>query len=130
MSRRLQAAATGWVCSRPRRPPHPSGGREMSSTSKSFKGRSTTGLVDASTRGPALFGDLGRQRHLVRAVVGDSEAVLACAATAMARAEREIDELWRDSMSAKDRATSQRLAEVSHALQRATRLLEYDDAIG
>jgi hypothetical protein len=33
-------------------------------------------------------------------------------------------------MQTDDRAASQRLAEVSHALRRAARLLEYDDAIG
>jgi hypothetical protein len=33
-------------------------------------------------------------------------------------------------MEADDRAVSERLAEVSHALHRAARMLEHDDAIG
>ena len=44
----------------------------------------------------------------------------------MAGVEREIDHLWRDSMKADDSAMSQRLAEVSHTLDRAARLLEHN----
>ena len=42
---------------------------------------------------------------------------------AIARVEREVGHLWSDSMTADDRAMSQWLAEVSHALHRAARLL-------
>ena len=76
-----------------------------------------------------MFGDVAALQ-LVRDVVGGSEAVLACAGAAVARIEREIDHLWRDSMMADDRATSELLAEVGHALHRAALLLERDDAIG
>ena len=48
----------------------------------------------------------------------------------MARLEREIDHLWRDSMKAADGAMLRRLVEVSHALHQAARLLEHDDSIG
>jgi hypothetical protein len=101
----------------------------MSSTSNGSNGRSAITFVDESTGGSSLFVDVAPGR-LVRDVVGDSEAVLACATAAMSRVEREIDHLWRDSMKASDRGMSQRLAEVSHALQRAARLLDHDDAIG
>ena len=91
----------------------------MASNGTRFSGRSALTLVDDVA---------GLQ--LARDGVGDSEGALASAGAAMARAEREIDHLWRDSMQTDDRAASQRLAEVSHALRRAARLLEYDDAIG
>ena len=61
--------------------------------------------------------------------VGDSKAARACAGAAIARVEREVGHLWSDSMTADDRAMSQWLAEVSHALHRAARLLAHDDAI-
>ena len=66
-----------------------------------------------------MFGDAARLR-LVSDVAGDgSDVVLACAAAAIERVEQEIDHLWFDSMKAEDLVMSQRLAEVSHALQRA-----------
>ena len=74
-------------------------------------------FVDDSANDCSVFGDIAALR-LVRDVVGDSEAALACAGVAVARAEREIDHLWRDSMTADDRATSQLLAEVGHAVHR------------
>ena len=82
------------------------------------------------TGGSWPVGDVARV-HLVRHVAGDSHAALAWVGAAMTRFEQEIDELWHDSMQADDRAMSQRLAEVSHALHRAAWLLEQDDdAIG
>jgi hypothetical protein len=101
----------------------------MSSTSDEFIGRSAITFVDQSPGGPPLFGAVAR-RQFVREAGSDTENVLACAAAAMARVEQEIDHLWRDAMRAADRAMSQRLAEVSHALRRAARLLEHHDAIG
>ena len=77
----------------------------------------------------SLLGDVSRLQ-LVRDVVGDSKAALAGARAAMARVEREIDQLWHDSMKADDRVMSQLLADVSHVLQRAAYRLEHDDAIG
>ena len=53
---------------------------------------------------------------------------LNCAATAVARAQGEIDVLWRESMN--DEALSQTLVEVSRTLQRAARLLQREGAIG
>jgi hypothetical protein len=66
----------------------------------------------------------------LRDVLGDSEAALAGAAVAIARVEQNIDRLWRDSMTVQNRALSERLAEVSHALRHAARLLEGDHSIG
>jgi hypothetical protein len=86
-------------------------------------------FVDDSTAGSSLFGDFARPQ-LVGDVAGDSKAALACTGAAIARVEREVGHLWRDSMKADDRAMSQRLAEVSHTLHRAARMLEHDDAIG
>ena len=101
----------------------------MASNGTSISGRSALTLVDDSTSGSSLFGDIA-ELQVARDGVGDSEGALASAGAAMARAEREIDHLWRDSMQIDDRAASQRLAEVSHGLRRAARLLEHDDAIG
>ena len=101
----------------------------MASNGTAFTDTSALIFVDDSTGGSGTLGDVARLQ-LVRHVVGDSEAALAWAGAAMARVEQEIDHLWHDSMQADDRAMSQRLAEVSHALHRAARLLEHDDAIG
>jgi hypothetical protein len=111
--------------------PHPKGkrGREMSSHDTRLDGQSTSTRIAASTGAPSPFGDVARLR-LVRDLVGDPHAAMACAAAAVERVEQEIDHLWFDSMKAEDLAMSQRLAEVSHALQRAARLLEADKAIG
>jgi hypothetical protein len=79
-----------------------------------------------STRHSSMFGDAA---HL-RLVSDGTDVVLACAAEAIARVEQEIDHLWFDSMKAEDLAMSQRLAEVSHALQRAALLVEPHDVIG
>jgi len=67
---------------------------------------------------------------LVDDVGGDSWAALARAGAAIARVEREVGRLWRDSMRADDPAMSQRLAEVSHTLLRAARMLERNGSIG
>jgi hypothetical protein len=83
----------------------------MSSTSNGFHRRPTLSLVDASPAG----------RH--------PDVVLACAAAVMVRAGEEIDHLWGRSMTGTDRVMTERLAEASHALRRAARLLE-PDAIG
>jgi hypothetical protein len=52
------------------------------------------------------------------------------AATALAEVEHEIDLLWRETMTVEDRAASERLAEVQHAVRRASRLLEQPREIG
>ena len=101
----------------------------MASNGTAFPDTSALIFGDDPTGGSWPLGDVARLQ-LVRHVVGDSEAALAWAGAAMARVEQEIDHLWHDSMQADDRAMSQRLAEVSHALHHAARLLEHDDTIG
>ena len=85
-------------------------------------------LVDDSAAS-SLFGEVARL-DLVDDVAGDSWAALARAGAAIARVEREVGRLWRDSMRADDPAMSQRLAEVSHTLLRAARMLERNGSIG
>jgi hypothetical protein len=99
----------------------------MATIETGFSGGSALTVGDST--GGSLLGDVARLQ-LVRVVVGDSEAVLEGARAAMARVEREIDHLWRDSMNAHDREMSQLLADVSHSLQRAAHRLEHRDAIG
>jgi hypothetical protein len=77
----------------------------------------------------SLFGAVARLQRICD-VAGNSDAVLASAAAAVARIEQEINLAWRESMKAEDGAMSQRLAQVSHALRRTARLLEPDLAIG
>jgi hypothetical protein len=102
----------------------------VASQSIDFTG-STSALtfVDNSTAGSSLVGGIA-QRQLVDDVTDDSKVALRCAGAAIARVEREVGRLWRDSMQADDRAMTQRLAEVSHTLHRAARMLEHNDAIG
>ena len=97
----------------------------MASDGIGFNGsRSALTFVDDSTDGSSLLGDIARVQP-----VGDSKAARACAGAAIARVEREVGQMWHESMKADDRAMSQRLVEVSHALHRAARLLEHDGAI-
>ena len=101
----------------------------MANNGTSFNGRTALTLVDDVTNGSSLFGNKTAPQR-VPDVVADSETALARARTAVARVEREIDHLWRDSMMEDDRATSERLAEVGHAVHRAALLLECDNTIG
>jgi hypothetical protein len=101
----------------------------MASNGTGPRGGSALTFVDDSTDGFSLFGPVAHLQP-VGEVVGDSAASVGWAQATMARVEREIDHLWRDSMNADDRAMSHRFAEVSHALQRAARLLEHDNTIG
>jgi hypothetical protein len=101
----------------------------MASNGTAFTDTSALLVGEDRTGGSGPLGDVARLQ-LVRHVVGDSEAALAWAGAAMARVEREIHHLWHHAMQADDRAMSQRLAEVSHALHHAARLLEQDDTIG
>ena len=101
----------------------------MASDGIGFSGsRSALTVVDDSTDGSSLFGDVAREA-LVGDVVGDSKTARACAWAAIARVERQVGHMWHESMKADDRAMSERLVEVSHALHRAARLLEHDGAI-
>ncbi len=90
--------------------------------------KSALTFVDDSNGSSSPFGDFARV-PLDGEFVGDSKVARACAGAAIARVEREVGHLWSDSMQADDRAMSQWLAEVSHALHRAARLLTQDDAI-
>ena len=102
----------------------------MSSYGTRLEGRSVTTGLEWPISEPSMFGDAARLR-LVSDVAGDdSDVALAFAAAAIERVEQEIDHLWFDSMKAEDLAMSQRLAEISHGLQRAARLVEPDNVIG
>ena len=98
----------------------------MSSYGTRLEGRSIASRGSESTRDSSMFGDAA---HL-RLVSTGTDVVLACATAAIERVEQEIDHLWFDSMNAEDLAMSQRLAEISHALQRAARLVDPDNVIG
>ena len=87
----------------------------MSSNGSGSNGQSGVAIVDASTSSAVLI---------------HSGTALAYAAEAMARVEQEIDELWRDAITGRNSALSERLVEVSHALQRAVRVLEQGQALG
>jgi hypothetical protein len=97
----------------------------MASPGTGSSGGSALAFVDDSTDGFSRFGHVAQLQP-----VSDSAASVEWVQATMARVEREIGHLWRDSMKADDRAMSQRFAEVSHALQRACRLLEHDNTIG
>ena len=101
----------------------------MASNGTAFTETSALTDGDDPTGGFWPFGDVVRLQ-IVRQDVDDSEAPLVCAGEAIARVEHEIDELWHDSMLADDRSIAERLAEVSHVLHRAARLLEHEDTIG
>jgi hypothetical protein len=101
----------------------------MSSNQSGFRGEPAVAWADDTNPGSTLIAEVA-PRAIVRDVVGDPRATLACVAAAMERVEHEIDDLWRNSMTADDDALSERLAEVSHALQRVGRLLERDVTIG
>ncbi|MEO5841092.1 MAG: hypothetical protein ABIQ73_05185 [Acidimicrobiales bacterium] len=62
--------------------------------------------------------------------VNGAHSPLVAAATAVARVQTEIDDLWRNSMRVENDLLSERLVGVSRALQQAARLLEEDRAIG
>ena len=91
--------------------------------------QSTITQVGGPTGDSSLVGNVAHLR-LVGNDVADPDAAVASAAAALERVERAIDHLWFDAMKAEDLSTSQRLADVSHALHRAGRLLEPDNAIG
>jgi hypothetical protein len=101
----------------------------MSSNQSGSRWEPAVAWADDANPGSTLIAEVA-PRAIVRDVVGDRRARLACAAAAMERVGQEIDDLWRSSMTADDDALSERLAEVSHALQRAGRLLEQDMTIG
>jgi hypothetical protein len=66
----------------------------------------------------------GTQQVVTQVVRGGSSA-LAGASAAMSRVEREIDSMWRDSIAVDDPEVSARLAELSHAVHRAARALDW-----
>ena len=64
----------------------------MASNGTGFNGRSAFTVVDDSSNGSSVLGDIAALQF-VRDVVGDSETALACAWAAVARVEGEIDHL-------------------------------------
>ena len=90
---------------------------------------STNGNGSSPDRAPAIL--LGASFEQVPvAVATHSDEALECVATAMDRVQQEIDQLWRVSVSRDNVNLAERLVDVSHALQRAARLLDEDRAIG
>jgi hypothetical protein len=92
-------------------------------------GKSAITLIAETIEQTALFVDSVEHR-LVDDVLPATHRALASAATAMARVQDEIDDLWRDAVKVDNEPLSDRLVDVSHALQRAARLLEEERAIG
>ena len=91
--------------------------------------RSDTALVDGWSGETVLVGG-NPPAPLGADLLADPTDALARAATALAEVEHEIDLLWRETMAIEDGAASERLAEVRHAMRRASRLLEQPRAIG
>jgi hypothetical protein len=61
---------------------------------------------------------------------GAGNATLERAAEATAKLKNEIDQLWFDSVTAADGMVSERLAAVSHAIRRVSRVLDQETVIG
>ena len=101
----------------------------MSSDVTSANGRSAGTFVEAPPGRSFLLSEFRRQQ-LVDPVLGESGTPMDRAVAAMARVQREIDRLWRDSMAADNSALSARLLDVSHALHRAACLLGQAPTIG
>ena len=103
----------------------------MSSNGNStgMNGRFPIGFGDTPARAVSILRPV-EQLRLAYEPGAPSASALICAASAVARLQGEIDELWRDSMKIENEPLSQRLVEVSHALQRAARILDQDQAIG
>lgn len=92
-------------------------------------GTSAIALIAESIEQTALFVD-NVEHRLVHDVLSATHHALTLAARAMARVQDEIDDLWRDAVKVDNEPLSERLVDVSHALQRAARLLEEERAIG
>jgi hypothetical protein len=88
-------------------------------TSSQSRSSVNNGTHDRSTRA-----DAARLR-----VVRELHPEVECA-VAIEHLQLQVVQLWLDSMNSHDRAMSQRLAEVSHALQRGARLLAPDGTLG
>ena len=87
----------------------------MASKRTGFSDRSALIFGDDATGGSWPFGDVPR-RQPVRDLVGDPVAALVSAGAAMARVQQEVDQLWRDSLQADNRAMSVRLTRLSCGL--------------
>jgi hypothetical protein len=101
----------------------------MSSDDMSVNGRSASTVANESPERSFLLSEF-RRRQLVGRVSDESAAPRDRAVAAMARVQQDIDRLWRDSITAENSGLSARLLDVSHALQRAARLLTQDTRIG
>jgi hypothetical protein len=95
----------------------------MSSNGSEAPTRAATTVVAGPTRGVP-------RNDLLPRDLDRSEAMMALARGSIARVEQEVDLLWRHAMTTMDLALSERLADVTHALRRAARLLERSDGIG
>jgi hypothetical protein len=69
-------------------------------------------------------GPIGMSTAALRRVEDFDEPRPASAASVVAGAERDINRVWRDSVAVGDAALSEVLAELSHALRRAVRVLD------
>ena len=87
-------------------------------------------MMNGTSPGPGGGSPLTLFAEALEPATGFADSTLASAATAMARAQDEIDDLWRRAVRVDDEPLSDRLVDVSHALQRAARLLEEERAIG
>src|SRR5678816_2082705 len=101
----------------------------MSSNGTSLGGRSPSLSVNGDATAPESAETSLNDRAVHDGVVGAWAAVAGLMA-AMARMQQEIDDLWREAVTAERFASSERLVEASHALRRALRVLEQDHRIG
>ena len=101
----------------------------MSSKTASANDRSVSSFADQSPERSFLLSEFRRQQF-VQPVFGESAAPMDRAVASMARVQQDIDRLWHDSIKAANGPLSARLLDLSHALQRAARLLGQDLTIG
>lgn len=80
-----------------------------------------------ATTGPPVAVARGR---FLRDARDDTAATRGRAIAAMVTVAADIERLWNESLSFDDRAMTETLAVVSHALQQVARLLEAGDRIG
>jgi hypothetical protein len=112
--------------------PHPNGREvaEMSSNGTNSHGSSAVSLLEEAPGGFFPFGEVGEQQEQFVSVLGQSEAILTRAEETLMEVELDVDRLWHASMAADNRALSERLAEISHAVRQAARRLQQKPVIG
>ena len=103
----------------------------MSSNGTNSDSRSAVSVLDEAPGGFSPFGEVGEHReHAVTGVLGESEAILARAEATLTQVGLDVDRLWHASMAVNNRAFSERLAEISHALRQAASRLQQNRVIG